>query len=142
VYLDGLQLPNSPFLIQCDRVPCEDATHIANATGYCHCDTNSGAYVQTSTGCIPSTTLAVVIVVPSVVLVLGAVLLYSSYKLQKADSVWKIQFENLHFADPPEILGRGTFGLVVAAEYRNTSVAVKRVAQPLHAMHGIFVLRL
>jgi serine/threonine protein kinase len=44
-----------------------------------------------------------------------------------ADSIWEIQLKNLQFDAPPEVLGRGTFGLVVAATYNTTRVAVKRV---------------
>ena len=43
------------------------------------------------------------------------------------DAIWEIDKEELKFDDPPEIAGRGTFGLVVKAEYRGTIVAVKRV---------------
>jgi len=35
--------------------------------------------------------------------------------------------DELKFDEPPEIIGRGTFGLVLKAEYRGTEVAVKRV---------------
>jgi class 3 adenylate cyclase len=49
---------------------------------------------------------------------------------KQADSVWLIKTSELQFDDPPEILGRGTFGLVVRAEYRGTQVAVKRVIPP------------
>ena len=46
------------------------------------------------------------------------------------DAIWEIDKEELKFNDPPEIAGRGTFGLVVKAEYRGTIVAVKRVILP------------
>jgi hypothetical protein len=36
----------------------------------------------------------------------------------------------LYFGDPPEIFGRGTFGLVLLAEYRGTQVTVKRAITP------------
>jgi guanylate cyclase, other len=42
-----------------------------------------------------------------------------------------IKASDLIFEENPEILGRGTFGLVVRAEYRGTQVAVKRVIPPL-----------
>lgn len=38
--------------------------------------------------------------------------------------------EEIKFSDPPEILGRGTFGMVLLGEYRGTQVAVKRVIPP------------
>ena len=47
------------------------------------------------------------------------------------DSIWKVRQEELKFDDPPEVLGRGTFGLVLLAEYRGTQVAVKRAIPPM-----------
>lgn len=56
--------------------------------------------------------------------------LRSERKRRSADAVWQIKTEELDFAFLPEILGRGTFGLVVVATYRGTKVAVKRVIPP------------
>lgn len=47
-------------------------------------------------------------------------------KRKQADSVWLVKRSELLFSDPPEVAGRGTFGLVLLAEYRGTVVAVKR----------------
>ena len=129
IYFGGEQLPNSPFLLQCDRVPCENSYYIANETGYCNCNTAEGGHVLTFSGCWRTLDLAACAAVPLVTLGFLSVVLYSRYKLQQADSLWTIDVANIMFADPPEILGRGTFGLVVAGEYRNTPVAVKRVLQ-------------
>ena len=41
-----------------------------------------------------------------------------------------IRRNELQYSEPPEVLGRGTFGLVFLAEYRGTHVAVKRVIPP------------
>ena len=56
--------------------------------------------------------------------------LIREHKLKSNDSVWTVQKHELVFADPPEILGRGQFGLVLSAEYRGTKVAVKRAIPP------------
>mmetsp|Transcript_29050 Transcript_29050/g.57800 ORF Transcript_29050/g.57800 Transcript_29050/m.57800 type:complete len:1354 (-) Transcript_29050:61-4122(-) len=53
---------------------------------------------------------------------------FSNFKM--SDSVWIISFSDLHFDDPAEVIGRGTFGSVLLAEYRGTNVAVKRVIPP------------
>lgn len=42
------------------------------------------------------------------------------------DGLWVIEPEELKFADTPQVIGRGTFGLVLLGEYRGTWVAVKR----------------
>jgi serine/threonine protein kinase len=44
-----------------------------------------------------------------------------------ADVIWEIKLNDLVFDDPPQVLGRGTFGVVLAATYNTTRVAVKRV---------------
>mmetsp|Transcript_25718 Transcript_25718/g.37953 ORF Transcript_25718/g.37953 Transcript_25718/m.37953 type:complete len:1494 (+) Transcript_25718:46-4527(+) len=51
-------------------------------------------------------------------------------KITMSDSVWSVKSSELLFNDPPEVIGRGTFGLVLMAEYRGTNVAVKRVIPP------------
>ena len=65
-------------------------------------------------------------------LVLGCIALfaYLERRRKEADSVWIVDKSELIYDDPPEVLGRGTFGLVVAVEYRGTRVAVKRVIPP------------
>jgi hypothetical protein len=55
---------------------------------------------------------------------------YKDRKRRHEDAIWKIDRDELKFDDPPEVAGRGTFGLVVKAEYRGTIVAVKRVIPP------------
>lgn len=68
------------------------------------------------------------IIVPIVVVLLAVLVVFHlDSKRRSADGVWKIQSSELKFASPPTVLGRGTFGLVVSAEYRGTQVAVKRV---------------
>eukprot|EP00977_Amphora_coffeiformis_P008605 scaffold1953_cov176-Amphora_coffeaeformis.AAC.23 len=55
---------------------------------------------------------------------------YAEQKKREADAVWHVHPEELHFRTPPEVLGRGSFGLVLLGEYRGTQVAVKRVIPP------------
>ena len=49
---------------------------------------------------------------------------------RRIDTLWSVDVSDLHFGNPPEVVGRGTFGLVLLAEYRGTKVAVKRVIPP------------
>jgi serine/threonine protein kinase len=55
------------------------------------------------------------------------IFLFYENKRKDNDSVWKVEKEELKFSEPPEVIGRGTFGVVLLAEYRGTQVAVKRV---------------
>jgi len=77
------------------------------------------------------TIIVVACVIAGVCALAIAAFVYTSWKHRQADAVWSIKLQDLHFkTDPPEVLGRGTYGLVVAAEYRKTPVAVKRVIPP------------
>lgn len=46
------------------------------------------------------------------------------------DQIWKIRSSELTFSDPPEVIGRGSFGSVMLADYRGTRVAVKKAIPP------------
>jgi serine/threonine protein kinase len=41
--------------------------------------------------------------------------------------MWHVNPEELNFSHPVEVIGQGAFGVVLAAEYRGTRVAIKRV---------------
>jgi len=58
------------------------------------------------------------------------VYVYVERRKKNTNSMWAVKREELIFDDPPTVLGRGTFGLVLLAEYRGTEVAVKRVIPP------------
>ena len=51
-------------------------------------------------------------------------------KKRQADSVWNVGSSEIQFGDPPTVIGSGSFGLVVLAEFRGTKVAVKRALPP------------
>jgi len=75
-----------------------------------------------------TTTILIGVLVPAAVICLAiAAYMYVEHKKRLAESVWQIKSEELKFDDPAEIIGQGTFGLVLLAEYRGTQVAVKRV---------------
>mmetsp|Transcript_30602 Transcript_30602/g.57974 ORF Transcript_30602/g.57974 Transcript_30602/m.57974 type:complete len:1242 (+) Transcript_30602:93-3818(+) len=71
--------------------------------------------------------------------VVAAILVYFYvvHMRRKADSVWSVVPSELKFHEPPEVIGQGTFGLVVLAEYRGTQVAVKRVIPVLLANENV-----
>jgi hypothetical protein len=88
-----------------------------------------------------SNTLLVAVLVPVLLLISAGifVFLYIERKHRVGDLMWQIKKDEIKFDDPPEIAGRGTFGLVVMAEYRGTVVAVKRVIPPKNWEHrGVF----
>ena len=58
---------------------------------------------------------------------LGAIYIYLATHKQRRELLWAIQPSELIVDEPPVVLGRGTFGMVIKANYRGTAVAVKRV---------------
>lgn len=82
---------------------------------------------------LSSNVIIVSVLVPLLVVLILAgafIWIYLERKRRHSDAIWKIDKEELKFDDPPEVAGRGTFGVVVKAEYRGTVVAVKRVIPP------------
>jgi serine/threonine protein kinase/ABC-type phosphate/phosphonate transport system substrate-binding protein len=70
------------------------------------------------------------IIIPILIVVGVLVHYYVEHKRKQSDSIWVVKPEDLEFDDPPTVVGRGTFGLVLLADYRGTQVAVKRVIPP------------
>ncbi|KAI2506325.1 guanylate cyclase [Fragilaria crotonensis] len=110
-----------------------DPMRIADANGVCICMQSS---VEIGGSCARYSVLLPSILVPLLLLGLLGIYLYVDRKRKQADSIWRIKPSDLQYDEIPEILGRGTFGLVVRAEYRGTQVAVKRVIPPLQTKDG------
>jgi serine/threonine protein kinase len=127
---NGVALPDSPFVVSVVAPVCAGANEAPDADGVCvcsagakrsggGCDSNTLNVAAAIGGCVGGGTLFIVTVV-SLVLWMRA----------RAEAIWRIPLSAVLFADPPEILGRGTFGLVVKGTYRGTTVALKRTLPP------------
>jgi len=131
ILADGEQIPESPLRLQINAPDCVantgDSNREVDAYGNCVCRADS---VEIGDNCVPLKVLLPSIMVPLALLIAVAVHCYVDRKKKQADSVWTVSPDELHFDDPPDIIGRGTFGLVLLAEYRGTQVAVKRVIPP------------
>ncbi len=89
-----------------------------------------------------STTILVAILLPVLFIVFAFTFIWicMERKRRQSDAIWIIDKAEFKFEDPPEIAGRGTFGLVVKAEYRGSIVAVKRIIPPKEkAFRGSFL---
>ena len=73
--------------------------------------------------CVPYEVFLPSILVPLFFLMGIAVHFYVEYRRKQADAVWLVQENELEFEDPAKVLGRGTFGFVLLAEYRGTKVS-------------------
>jgi hypothetical protein len=127
ILLDGVEVPSSPVLIEVVAADCEDSTKIADEQGECRCNTDAGYTSVAGSKCMKLSVLVVVIVVPLFCFLILAGIFYIKFTTKMADSIWEIKIDDLVFDNPIEVLGRGTFGLVVSANYNTTRVAVKRV---------------
>jgi len=77
-----------------------------------------------------ASTLVPAIVIPIAVVSAVCAYLFVEWRKKNSDSIWAVKRTELKFDEPPVVVGRGTFGLVLLGEYRGTEVAVKRVIPP------------
>ena len=127
----GEQIPESPLRLEVTPRNCaadnDDPLSVAQADGSCSCAANS---VDIGGQCVSYAILLPAIILPLLAIAAVGIFFYIKQKHKAADSVWHVKEKELEFDDPPQIIGRGTFGLVLLAEYRGTQVAVKRVIPP------------
>lgn len=128
-YNEDLSLEVSMLLTAQDCGP----NRVPNSEGVCGCATQTAAI---GGNCVPFGVLMSSIFVPLAGIALIAGFVFLNRKRKQAESVWAVKAGELHFDDPPQIVGRGTFGLVLLAEYRGTRVAVKRVIPPREKEKG------
>ena len=76
---------------------------------------------------MPLGTFTGIVAAIGVLIAFQIVYCYFGYRRRKSDEVWHVNPEELNFSHPVEVIGQGAFGVVLAAEYRGTRVAIKRV---------------
>ena len=128
IRINNQEIPESPFRINVVKRDCAADTgnshKEANEYGQCVC---KDGMVQMGDRCVYLAILIPTIFVVAFIMVMIGVHCYVQRKKDQADNIWKIDPDELLVDDPPRVLGRGTFGLVLLAEYRGTPVAVKQV---------------
>jgi serine/threonine protein kinase len=70
--------------------------------------------------------MAIVISLGAVCLITICGVYFIRYRNHKQDQQWLVNVEELQFDDPVEVIGQGSFGVVLLGEYRGTKVALKR----------------
>ena len=133
ILVNDEQIPESPFRVTIYPRDCEGETNdelrVADEFGVCVCD---GGSVEVGSDCVAFAVLFPSILIPFAILVGVVAWLYVRKKRLEADALWKVDINELKMSSPPTVLGRGTFGLVLEAQYRGTVVAVKRVLPPAY----------
>ncbi|KAL3911732.1 MAG: hypothetical protein SGILL_007166 [Bacillariaceae sp.] len=131
IRLDEEEIPESPFRIVVDKRDCAgdtgDDRREPNEYGQCVCMDGT---VEIANKCVYLAVLIPIILVILVLLLALGMHFYLRHKKKQAENIWQINPSELSFEEPPRVLGRGSFGLVLMAEYRGTQVAVKRVLPP------------
>lgn len=83
--------------------------------------------------CAKMSTVLIQTLMPALVIVFGLFVAYGRYQHYLADNLWKINSDELRFDDPPQVLGAGSFGVVLKAH-------CKGVAGKLIVLLGFFTL--
>ena len=133
ILANGAQIPSSPLRIQITARDCTTefpgAFRVASADGACVCDFDT-FQMGKNDKCVPKWIVYCCIFIPLGLATAFAVIWYINKKKKEADSLWLVHMSELQFSSPPVVVGRGSFGLVLLAEYRGARVAVKRVLPP------------
>jgi serine/threonine protein kinase len=148
VEVNGVVLDISPLIVAVAPPTCTGAGALPTTTGVCTCP---GRTVPTGAAGDCREALVTMPVVPiavgtsiggaAVALLLFGVVVYMR---RRAQALWRIPLTDVVLPESPEVLGRGTFGMVVKGTYRGTAVALKRSlpTEPVHsALRGSSVLR-
>jgi ABC-type phosphate/phosphonate transport system substrate-binding protein len=127
VFVDESQIPESPFRVRIVQRECDYKRREANAYGDCVCASGT---MEIAGECIQLSIFLPILILGLFVLLLVIAVLLIYRKMSRLDSIWKVDRSELKFSVPARVLGEGTFGKVLLAEYRGTQVAVKRVLPP------------
>lgn len=103
-----------PFSV---RVTCGDASRVTDANGVCVCSPSS---VEISGNCVEIVILVIAVVLPIVALALLLIYVYAIIRTRNTggDSIWEVDPSELKFDCPPKVIGQGSFGRVLKAEFR------------------------
>jgi hypothetical protein len=113
--------------------PIETLTSYQDAHGICVC---AAGTVEIGSQCFDAGIFAAIVVSIVAVIIVIITYFYLQHRRAKSDEVWQVKVEELHFGQKAEIIGQGSFGVVLLAEYRGTKVAIKRVLPVAHAGSG------
>jgi ABC-type phosphate/phosphonate transport system substrate-binding protein len=126
---DGTALDASPLVVSVVPPVCAGLDAAPDVEGVCVCAKRHVAEGPRG-DCVAVPAFSVTAVAAgsaagaaALVLLIAAVVLLMH---RRAEALWRISHSAVTFLDPPEVLGRGTFGLVVKGTYRGTTVALKR----------------
>lgn len=104
---------------------CESDRQEPTIDGVCVC---SGDTVDINGECVDNAIFAAIGAVGGFLVLVAICVAYVRYKNFKADEMWTVHLDELLFDDPVEVIGQGSFGVVLLAEYRGTKVRLLLVS--------------
>ena len=111
----------SPMALRFSHSPGQGK--VASEAGSCVCGSGT---VAVGNGCVDVIIFAIIGAFVGLLLICIVACFCMRYKNHKNDQIWQVSVDELHFNDPVEVIGQGSFGVVLLAEYRGTNVAIKR----------------
>ena len=87
---------------------------VPNAMGTCVC---RGSAMEIGGKCISSAIVFLIISGVIMLIALEAAYLYLNHKKRQADTMWLVNVDELHFSEPVDIIGQGSFGVVLLVEH-------------------------
>jgi serine/threonine protein kinase len=128
-FADGVALDMSPTLLSIVSPTCAGNDASADASGACVCAKRHVASGPNG-DCVAVPAFSVAKVAggsaggaAALVLIIVAVVVIMH---RRNEALWRIPRDAVTFMEPSEVLGRGTFGMVLKGKYRGTTVALKR----------------
>ncbi|CAB9528643.1 activated protein kinase catalytic subunit alpha-1 [Seminavis robusta] len=122
------QVSQSPFRLEVEPPDCKaetgDSGRVADANGNCVCDNST---VELASGCMPLGVFIPAVIVPILLVAAAAMFCYLWCKRKQDERMWQIDSKELCFDSPPQVLGKGRFGMVYLCTFRGTEVAVKKL---------------
>ncbi|CAJ1945944.1 unnamed protein product [Cylindrotheca closterium] len=128
IFVDEVQIPDSPIRVEITNRDCNNdfpgQRMVPSTIGVCEC---SDSTIKIGEECVPLGTFTAIMAAIGGLIGFLIVYCYLGYRRRKSDEVWHVNPEELDFSHPVEVIGQGAFGVVLAAEYRGTRVAIKSV---------------
>ncbi|CAB9515268.1 activated protein kinase catalytic subunit alpha-1 [Seminavis robusta] len=126
IAIDDIEIYDSPIRVEVAEKTCDGEGKVATEWGDCVCKSDT---VDINGTCVDVAIFAAVGSVAGFILIVSLIFAYIEYKNHKADEMWKVDINELLFDDPVEVIGQGSFGVVLLAEYRGTKVAIKQAVK-------------
>jgi hypothetical protein len=148
--VNGAHVESSPFFFSVVSPICSSSLQEPDSGGNCVCAPSKASTLGGA--CVAHAVLFPIVALAVLLASAVGLAAFSRHTKRQADRVWQVDLKELEFPDPPVVLGKGmarglsrfkgfgqnrsylrwlrlgSFGEVVEGTYRNTNVAVKRLA--------------